>query len=183
MSTLIFPFIWDGSNEADVPIRDRLSNQFTVGRALATANLTPWGKLFKAGKIAMLLVKVGSKGEDVVTGFRTFDELKKVLGSAGENKAWYHIVEQSQVAKYGFSVGDIQNLNNVVAIPSGYSGSVHSKISGFYSSKQPFTNGKTVREWLSGKSFEYQFEFGLQQLKKYGTVEQTSNGWVFKLFE
>jgi hypothetical protein len=38
----------------------------------------------------------------------------------------------------------------------------YARISGFYSSKTAFSNGKTVREWLAGQSFEAQKEFGLK---------------------
>ena len=40
----------------------------------------------------------------------------------------------------------------------------------YYSSKDLFTGGKTVRDWLSTKSFKEQFEFGKRQLEKFGTV-------------
>ena len=39
---------------------------------------------------------------------------------------------------------------------------VHIKISKHYSSIQANTNGKTVRDWLNGKSFKEQQEYGLQ---------------------
>jgi hypothetical protein len=38
------------------------------------------------------------------------------------------------------------------------------KISGYYSSKQPFSEGKTVRQWLSTKSYEEQYEFGIENV-------------------
>jgi hypothetical protein len=149
-------------------------------KSIAAASITPWGKLFTAGKLAIVLVKVASKGEDAVSAFKSFNALKKALGPAGEGKAWHHLVEQSQVGKRAyFAVGDVQNINNVVSVPTG-SGSIHEAISGFYSSTQPFSGGKTVRDWLGAtKTFEEQFEFGLTQLRKYGNVEQTNTGWVF----
>jgi hypothetical protein len=42
------------------------------------------------------------------------------------------------------------------------------KVSGYYSSKQAFTNGKTVRQWLSSQSFQEQYDFGIKILKKFG---------------
>lgn len=139
--------------------------------------------MFKAGKITYLLIHLGTKSDEIITGYKTFDALKRALGSAGENKAWHHIVEQSQIGKSGFKAEDINNINNIISIPSGFSESVHSKISGYYSSKQFFTEGKTVRDWLAGKSFEEQFEFGLDTLKQYGNVVQTEKGWTFTPFE
>ena len=112
-------------------------------------------------------------------GFNSFNELKAYLGPAGQGKAWHHIVEQNQINNSGFALTDIHNTKNAVAIESGFSGSIHTQISGYYGSIQDFTGGSTVRGWLSGQSFEFQFEFGLQELGKYGTVTPTSTGWVF----
>ncbi len=42
---------------------------------------------------------------------------------------------------------------------------MHRKISVYYSSKQPFTRGLTVRNRLAGQDFEMQYYFGLQVLE------------------
>jgi hypothetical protein len=47
-------------------------------------------------------------------------------------------------------------------------GSIHEKISAFYSSKQAFSGKLTVREWISRKSFKEQFEFGVDIIKQFG---------------
>ena len=39
-----------------------------------------------------------------------------------------------------------------------------------------------VRDWLAGQSFQFQFEYGLEQLRKHGTMTQTSTGWTFTPF-
>lgn len=57
----------------------------------------------------------------------------------------------------------IHNTNNIVAIDK----TTHRAISGYYSSKQPFTNGMRVREWLAGQSFDSQYEFGLNVVKMF----------------
>ena len=44
---------------------------------------------------------------------------------------------------------------------------VHRKISGHYSSRYMNTNF-TVRDWLNDKSFEFQYEYGKNVLKRYG---------------
>ena len=113
------------------------------------------------------------------TGYSSFEQAKSALGSAGSNKAWHHIVEQNQISGSGFSATNIHNTKNLISIPSGYSGSVHSQITGHYASIQPYTNGMTVRQWLAGQSFQVQFEYGLQQLNNYGTVLATETGWAF----
>ncbi len=111
------------------------------------------------------------------SGYNTFDQAKKALGSPGTNKAWHHIVEQNQIGNSGFSATDIHNTKNLVAIESGTSGSIHQQISAHYSSNLP--SGITVRQWLSGQSFTAQFEYGLEVLSKFGTMKATSNGWIF----
>lgn len=111
-------------------------------------------------------------------GFSTFDDLKDYIGSPGEGNAWHHIVEQSQIKNSGFSVNKVHNVNNIIALPNG-KGSIHAKISGHYSSKPDFTNGLTVRQWLTGKSFEEQFDYGIEILSQYGEVTETDIGWKF----
>lgn len=61
----------------------------------------------------------------------------------------------------------IHNAKNIIKLPHG-AGSIHAKISGFYSSKQAFTGGKTVRQWLSTQSYQQQYEFGIKTLKQFG---------------
>ena len=96
-------------------------------------------------------------------GFYTFKDLKEYLGSAGENNHWHHLVEQCQIEKSGFSPLQVHNTNNIVSVDS----TIHSKISGYYSSKPPFTNGLTVRNWLAGQPYQVQFNFGVEIYLKY----------------
>ncbi|MDD5928543.1 MAG: hypothetical protein PUC37_01945 [Spirochaetales bacterium] len=101
-------------------------------------------------------------------GYSSFGKLKKALGSAGDGKQWHHIVEQSQIKKSNFSPTQIHNTDNIIAIDA----ATHAKISGYYSTKSfRFTNGLSVRDWLVGKSFEEQYNFGLEVLKQYGVIE------------
>ena len=97
-------------------------------------------------------------------GFQTFQKLKDFLGSPGVGKQWHHIVEQCQSTKTGFSNLWINNSNNVINIST----KVHQKISAYYSSIQPFTNGLRVRDWLAGQSFQKQYEFGVKILRQFG---------------
>lgn len=39
------------------------------------------------------------------------------------------------------------------------------------SPKFDFTNGLTVREWLSGKDFYTQYNFGLDVLRNFGVIK------------
>ena len=113
-------------------------------------------------------------------GYSSFTKLREDLGDPERTQNWHHIVEQEQMEKElsGFTSTQVNNTNNIVSIPSG-SKSPHAKISEYYGSVQDFTGGKTVREWLKGKSFEEQWEFGMKQLREYGDLVPTDNGWVF----
>ena len=96
-------------------------------------------------------------------GFDTFRQLKNEMGSPGTGNEWHHVVEQSQIAKSGFSPQMIHNTNNIISI----SKTTHRAISGYYSSVQPFTNGMIVRNWLAGQSFSAQREFGINVIKMF----------------
>ena len=94
---------------------------------------------------------------------RAFDsrsQLLSYLGRAPEGMQWHHIVEQSQAAQLGQR--PIQSVENIVAIPV----EAHRHLNGYYSSKRPMYDPNTVREWLRGQSFEAQYEFGMEQLKR-----------------
>jgi len=110
-------------------------------------------------------VVMGREATTTASGFSSFSKLKRALGPAGEGKQWHHIVEQSKVPQFGAEA--IHNPDNVVAIPT----EVHRRISGYYSSKQGFTEGQRVREWLNGQSFGEQQKFGLEVLRDFGVGE------------
>jgi len=100
-------------------------------------------------------------------GFKSFNEFKRVMGSAGSGYAWLHIVEQTPANLAKFGPDRIHNTANLIRLPHG-KGSIHAKVSGYYSSKQFFTQGKTVREWLSQYDYEFQYQFGINTLEKFG---------------
>ena len=89
------------------------------------------------------------------------------MGPAGPGQAWHHIVEQtpSNIAKFGNQA--VHNTGNLIKLPNG-PGTIHMRVSGHYSSIQPFSNGQTVRQWLSTQSFQAQYDDGIQTLKNFG---------------
>lgn len=89
------------------------------------------------------------------------------MGPAGPGQAWHHIVEQTpgNLAKFGNQT--IHNTGNLMKLPHG-AGSIHARVSGYYSSIQPFTGGQTVRQWLSTQSYQSQYNFGIKTLKQFG---------------
>ena len=104
------------------------------------------------------------------TGYKSFDSFKTANGIAGENQAWHHIVEQNSSNIEKFGAETIHNTGNLVKIPSGFSGSLHSKITGYYNSFQPAITGSenmTIRNWLSSQSFDAQYQFGIDVLLRF----------------
>ena len=71
---------------------------------------------------------------------------------------WHHIVEQRAANAEQFGAEAIHNTANVAAI----SNEANQAIANYYSSKQLFTNGLTVRQWLETQSFDQQRAFGLR---------------------
>ncbi|PWG78091.1 hypothetical protein DDR33_24040 [Pararcticibacter amylolyticus] len=69
------------------------------------------------------------------------------MGSAGAGKAC-HIVEQTPGNINQFGAQAIHNSENLTKLPHG-AGTIHARVSGYYSSIQPFTGNQTVRQWLS----------------------------------
>lgn len=96
--------------------------------------------------------------------YDSFTSLKADLGPAGKGNVWHHIVEQCQgkCTRSSFPSRMINNTNNVLSIPD----RVNKNLNKLYSSKQPYSQGKTVRDWLSKKSFKEQYEFGKKELEK-----------------
>ena len=143
---------------------------YAAGTAYATLNVFSLGT---EGAIANGLAKVEKSIfqhvlEDGI-GFSSFNKLKnEVTTEAGYHL--HHIVEQtpSNLSKFGSEA--IHNTANVVPVAA----DIHvgkGSISAYYSSKQPFTEGLTVRKWLAPQSFDAQYNFGMQVLKDYGLVK------------
>lgn len=78
---------------------------------------------------------------------------------------WFSYREQMQrslnVERFGAE--RIHNIDNIVALPK----SLHRKISGFYSSKQWWTKGVRVRDWLTNQTFEEQYNFGIKTIEDF----------------
>ncbi len=94
--------------------------------------------------------------------YDSFHAFKKDNGKAGEGMEWHHIVEQNQIKKSGFSPRDVYSTHNTIALDK----SLHKEVSRYYSSKQSFTGGLRFRDWLTGKSFEEQYQWGMYVLNQ-----------------
>ena len=123
--------------------------------ALGVATLGLGPKLTAAGRAAA--------AEAVALFRRAFNserQLKDFLGKAPKGMHWHHIVEKNKAVQFGQR--RIQSIENIVAVPE----KEHNRLSGFYASKQEFSENLRVRHWLRGRSFEEQYEFGMEQLKR-----------------
>jgi hypothetical protein len=71
-------------------------------------------------------------------------------------------VEQSQIARSGFTPEEIDNPFNLDPVPSG----INQLKANYYSRIRPFTGGVRVRDWLTGQSFADQYDFGMDVLMR-----------------
>ncbi|MEW5953653.1 MAG: hypothetical protein AB1815_07925 [Bacillota bacterium] len=157
--------VWFG-NPSDKEVYEYGRN---LGHLLQTVAGSGSGAATKViSKTAPKTANILSKTEGAGKGFDNFNALKKNLGPAGEGKAWHHVVEQSQIQKSGFSPQQIHNTNNVIAVDS----ATHAKISGYYNSiDASLSDTMRVRDWLAGQSFETQYQFGMDVLKRFGVTK------------
>jgi RHS repeat-associated protein len=104
----------------------------------------------------------GVVGRTGAQAFKSFSAFKRAMGSAGPDAHWHHIVGQTDANISRFGAQKIHSTDNVIALDA----AAHHRISGYYNSIQEFTDGKRVREWLAGQSYEYQREFGLETVRR-----------------
>lgn len=99
-------------------------------------------------------------GAELPEGYSSFSAAKRAVGSPGEGNVFDHVVEQSQIRRSGFAPEEIHNPFNMNPV----SARTNQIKANYYSSKQPFTGGGTVRENLTGQSFADQYAFGMDVL-------------------
>ncbi|PTL85490.1 hypothetical protein [Vitiosangium sp. GDMCC 1.1324] len=113
-----------------------------------------------------------SRGKLLPNGHRawgSFSGFKSAMGPAGPGKEWHHIVEQTPGNVKRFGGEALHNTENVAALDE----ALHTEVGRLYSSiKYNITGsfGLTVRQWLSGQSYEAQRAFGLL------AIENVRNG-------
>ncbi|MCO5050791.1 MAG: pre-toxin TG domain-containing protein [Verrucomicrobiae bacterium] len=127
------------------------------------AGIIQAGKEVSAGmKIAGATAKVEKATAQGFQAFKSFDALKRALGPAGEGRVWHHVVEQRAANIEKFGAEAIHNTENVVNA----SRQLNQKIADYYSTKQAFSGGKTVREWLNPQTYQQQREFGIKVMNE-----------------
>ncbi len=168
---------------ARVPMLPNFAEASAVGAARVGVNLASVGQVSAVAVVegnlvitlaptAVAMAAMGGKGEVASktlssgTGFKSFKAFKDAMGAAGPNKNWHHIVEQTKGNVQRFGPQAIHNSDNMIVVEE----EIHWQISGFYSSKRPFSQGMTVRQWLSTQPFEAQRAFGLKTLRDFGVI-------------
>ncbi|GHG91294.1 hypothetical protein GCM10012319_52030 [Comamonas sp. KCTC 72670] len=160
---------------AEVPVLT-LSIQGTAAMRIVAAPVGRAAAVLSGGPgAAIILQRAGEGGDSGATprsepnGFKaysSFKSFKRAKGPAGPGKEWHHIVEQTDGNVGRFGPKAIHNTENLIPVEV----AIHQEISALYSSIRPYSQGKTVRAWLSSQPFERQRAFGLKILRDYGVV-------------
>src|SRR6185437_7930017 len=109
--------------------------------------------------------------------FSSFKDFKKISEDeeevivrrypiTGSGNEYHHIVEQGGDNASNFTPEQLQSTKNIIPLP----GPIHDLVSAHYSTEYD-DSGKTVRDWLSGQSFDEQYKYGLKTLRNLGIVK------------
>lgn len=105
-----------------------------------------------------------SAGVDCYPSFTSFKrDMERKGKKPPAEYQWHHIVEQNPTNQERFP-GRLHCTDNLIAIPD----QIHTRISGFYSSKPRWTKGKTVRQVISARSWQKQYDYGVKTLRRHG---------------
>jgi hypothetical protein len=138
------------------------NNEIEINRAI---------EFVEKGPYALDQLQVGGNGDT----FSSFDDFKKIsfaeailkaYRAAGPGKEWHHMVEQGGDNETNFSPEQLQSTKNIIPLP----GPVHDLVTAEYA-KEYDHSGVSVREWLSGQSFEAQWNEGVKILRTLGIVK------------
>jgi hypothetical protein len=132
----------------------------------AVAMVAPDGSGARSAGKVMRTLQRGKLLQKGYRAFKSFTAFKRSMGSAGKGKQWHHIIEKHKANLKRFGAEALHNTENVIAVNE----APHTRISAFYSSIQRFSEGMTVRKWLSTQSYEAQRAFGLQALRDHGVI-------------
>ena len=119
------------------------------------------------GPVDLENLMVSTEGQN----FSSFDAFKKIgiekfFGDAGDGLDYHHIVEQGPNAGI-ISETSLQSADNIVKIPR----LLHEEINSYYNTKIDMGGSLvTPRNYLKGKSFAEQRDFGLSALRYVGIL-------------
>jgi hypothetical protein len=128
--------------------------------------ILPRNALAMSSEGGQVTARAGALVSKTYRAFKSFRIFKRAMGSAGEGKSWHHIIEQHTGNVKRFGAEALHNTENVIKVET----KLHTKISAYYSSRQPDTGNMVVREWLRPQSYEQQRAFGLKVLRKFGVI-------------
>lgn len=94
------------------------------------------------------------------------EAMLRAYGAAGPGKEWHHMVEQGGDNRTNFSPEQLHSTKNIIPLP----GPIHDLVTAEYA-KEYDESGKSVREWLSGQSFDAQYDEGVKILRRLGIVK------------
>jgi hypothetical protein len=89
-------------------------------------------------------------------GPSTFSQAKRELGPAGPGNVYDHVVEQSQIARSDIPPSVIHSAENLNPV----SAQVNQLKANWYSRSLNGPGSGTIRDWLTGQSFEDQLDYG-----------------------
>ena len=107
--------------------------------------------------------------------FSSFDAFKKITPAeliirrypmTEFGSEYHHIVEKGGDNAQNFSPEQLHSTRNIIPLP----GPLHDLVTAEYA-KEHDKSGKTVREWLSGQSFEAQRNEGIKILRRLGIIK------------
>jgi hypothetical protein len=153
-----------GAAQAAVSAEARVGVTYSGVGQVESVAVAAEGITFGLAPGAVAMSSRGTRGSGgASTGYRewqTHSGMYKGRGSAGPNKEWHHIVEQTEGNVRRFGPTAIHNTENVIALDK----TLHDLLSAFYSKKRPrltLSDDLTIREWLSTQSYQAQRDFGL----------------------
>lgn len=97
----------------------------------------------------------------------SFGRFKRKITASSKNPGsgfqWHHIVNQNPKNMKRFG-NRLHCTDNLISLPT----AIHRKVSGHYSGKPNWTNGKLVRDVINERSWTKQYEYGLDVLRRHG---------------
>ena len=114
-------------------------------------------------RLEELLVSESNEAFSSYDAFLKFEReewLEKQFGRAGDGQQYHHIVEEGINAQ-SIPPIELQSTNNIIRLPT----LLHEEISAAYGEAAPEAPGMTVRQWLKGKSYQFQYDYGLKIMR------------------
>ena len=96
--------------------------------------------------------------------YESFGAFKRKQGTAGSGKHWHHLVNKNPKNEAKFGGLTLHCTDNVIRLDSG----IHRKISGWYNSKQPESQGMLVRDWQAQFDWNKQRAYAIKKLYEFG---------------